>query len=162
MYSPEPPATAPLPICVVKNGMPARCTKADSASLDCGRDAAEAIISSGRLAPRMISAARSSASGLAIGRSTAWVGMRDTPSTSVAAMSSGSSSSTGPGRSSWATRKASRTMVGMVRAETICRASLVSGFIVLTMSTIWKRACLLATMPFWPVIMMTGHAPSSA
>ncbi|MNI44357.1 hypothetical protein D3C73_987290 [compost metagenome] len=53
-------------------------------------------------------------------------------------------------------------MIGMVRAETICRADLVSGFIVPTISTIWKRACLLATMPFCPVIMITGHAPSSA
>ena len=100
MYRPEPPATAPLPICVVKNGMPARNTKADSASLDCGRDAADAIINNGRLALRMISAARSSASGLAMGRSTACGGISATPSTSSAAMSSGSSSSTGPGRSS--------------------------------------------------------------
>ncbi|KAG1386429.1 hypothetical protein G6F59_016865 [Rhizopus arrhizus] len=97
-----------------------------------------------------------------MGRSTACGGINATPSTSLAAMSSGSSSSTGPGRSSWATRNASRTMVGMVRAETICRACLVNGFIVLTMSTIWKRACLLATMPFCPVIMITGHAPSNA
>ena len=42
-------------------------------------------------------------------------------------MSSGSSRCTGPGRSSMATRNASRTSVGMVAALTICRAILVSG-----------------------------------
>ena len=42
-------------------------------------------------------------------------------------MSSGSSRWTGPGRSSVATRKASRTMEGIASAETICRVILVIG-----------------------------------
>ena len=60
--------------------------------------------------------------------------------TSSAAMSSGSSRCTGPGRSSCATRKASRTRVGIAPVETIWCASLVSGFMAATTSTIWKRA----------------------
>ena len=77
-------------------------------------------------------------------------------------MSSGSSSSTGPGRSSIATRKASRTSVGMLAALTICRDSLVSGFIDAITSTIWKRACRLVMIAFWPVIMTIGMAPRCA
>ena len=74
-------------------------------------------------------------------------------------MSSGSSRCTGPGRSSCATRKASRTRVGIEAALTICRVSLVSGFMAATVSTIWKRACRLDRMPFWPVIITIGMAP---
>ena len=95
---------------------------------------------SGRLACRIISAARSSAARCErqLDRM-----RRDQRSVShaSAAMSSGSSRSTGPGRSSSATRKASRTRVGIDRGETICRVSLVSGRIAATMSTIWNRAC---------------------
>ena len=52
--------------------------------------------------------------------------------------------------------------VGMVAGLTICRAILVSGRIVETMSTIWNRACRLDRMPFCPVSMIIGMAPSCA
>ena len=74
-------------------------------------------------------------------------------------MSSGSSRCTGPGRSSIATRNASRTKVGIVAALTIWRVDLVSGRMVATMSTIWKRACRLLMIPFWPVSRIIGMAP---
>ena len=76
-----------------------------------------------------------------------------------AAMSSGSSRCTGPGRSSVATRNASRTMVGMLEVLTIWRESLVRGFMVATMSTIWKRACWLLRIGFCPVTRIMGMAP---
>ena len=75
------------------------------------------------------------------------------------AMSSGSSRCTGPGLSSVATRNASRTMVGMLEVLTIWRENLVSGFIVATMSTIWKRACWLLRIGFCPVTRIIGIAP---
>ena len=77
-------------------------------------------------------------------------------------MSSGSSRCTGPGRSSWATRNASRTMVGIEAALTICRVILVSGFIEAMTSTIWKRAWRAVMIAFWPVIMIIGMAPRCA
>ena len=81
---------------------------------------------------------------------------------SSAAISSGSSRCTGPGRSCCATRKASRTRVGILCAETICVAILVSGRMVATMSTIWKRAWRLLRIAFCPVIMTIGMAPRCA
>ena len=75
------------------------------------------------------------------------------------ATSSGSSRCTGPGRSSVATLKASRTTVGMLCGLTICRVILVSGRIDATTSTIWKRACLALMIAFCPVIMIIGIAP---
>ena len=83
-------------------------------------------------------------------------------STSSAATSSGNSMCTGPGRSSIATRKASRTMVGMLAALTIWRVILVSGFIEAMTSTIWNRACRAVLMAFCPVIMIIGIAPRCA
>ena len=77
-------------------------------------------------------------------------------------MSSGSSRWTGPGRSSIATRKASRTSVGIVAVLTICRVDLVRGRMVATMSTIWNRACRLDMIPFCPVIITIGIAPRCA
>jgi hypothetical protein len=50
----------------------------------------------------------------------------------------------------------------MELALTICRDSLVSGLKALTTSTIWNRAWRLLMMPFWPVIMIIGMAPSGA
>ena len=61
-----------------------------------------------------------------------------------------------------AIRKASRTIVGMLLVLTIWRDSLVSGLNALTTSTIWNLACRLLMMPFCPVIMIIGMAPSSA
>ena len=74
-------------------------------------------------------------------------------------MSSGSSSKTGPGRSSIATRKASRTRRGMEAPLTICRAILVIGRMTEMVSTIWNRAWRLNRMPFCPVSMIIGMAP---
>ena len=56
-------------------------------------------------------------------------------------------------------RKASRTIVGMLEALTIWRENFVSGFMVATMSTIWKRACWLLRIAFWPVTRIIGMAP---
>jgi len=50
----------------------------------------------------------------------------------------------------------------MVPVETIWCASLVSGFIAATMSTIWKRAWRDVRMPFCPVIITIGIAPTWA
>ena len=50
----------------------------------------------------------------------------------------------------------------MVAVLTICRAILVNGAMVETMSTTWNRACLRLKIPFWPVIITMGMAPSSA
>ena len=49
-----------------------------------------------------------------------------------------------------------------LRGLTICVAILVSGRMVATMSTIWKRACRLLRIAFWPVIMTIGIAPRCA
>ena len=81
---------------------------------------------------------------------------------SALAMSSGNSRCTGPGRSCCATRNASRTIVGIVAVLAIWCAILVKGAIVETISTTWKRACLRVRIPFWPVIMIIGIAPSCA
>ena len=109
-----------------------------------------------------MAAARSIIAVLATGISSGCGGMGPTRSHSSPAMSSGSSSRTGPGRSSWATRNASRTSVGIVPVATIWCASLVSGFIAATMSTIWNLAWREARMPFCPVIMTIGMAPTCA
>ncbi len=114
---------------------------------------------SGRLAARIMSAARSSAARCATGISIGWIGTTGRSSASSPATSSGSSSSTGPGRSSIATRNASRTSVGIVLEPTIWRDSLVSGRNADTTSTIWNRACRLLMIPFWPVIITIGMAP---
>ncbi len=53
-------------------------------------------------------------------------------------------------------------MVGIRPGETIWRDSLVNGFITATVSTIWNLAWRDDRMPFWPVIMIIGMAPSSA
>jgi hypothetical protein len=50
----------------------------------------------------------------------------------------------------------------MVAAPTTCRAILVSGRMAATVSTIWKRAWRLDMMPFWPVTITMGMAPSWA
>ena len=50
----------------------------------------------------------------------------------------------------------------MVAVLTIWRVDLVRGLIVATMSTIWKRACRLLMIPFWPVIRIIGIAPRCA
>ena len=109
--------TAPLPICVLKNGSRVRRTKLDRASTRRGRLPPAPIMISGRLAARIISAARSRAAGCATGRSIGCTGTigASAGSISSAATSSGSSRCTGPGRSSMATRKASRTTVGIER-----------------------------------------------
>ena len=77
-------------------------------------------------------------------------------------MSSGSSRCTGPGRSSCATRKASRTSAGMLAALTICRAILVSGFIDADDVDDLEPGLLRALTGFWPVISIIGMAPSCA
>ena len=116
--------------------------------MECGREAAAPSMISGRSAFRIIAAARSSALRVATGISIGCTGIGSSSGARSPAMSSGSSSSTGPGRSSIATRNASRTTVGMVAQLTICRLSLVSGLNALTTSTIWKRACRLLMIPF--------------
>jgi alcohol dehydrogenase class IV len=97
--------------------------------------AAESMMS-GRFAARIISAARSSATRCATGISIGWIWTIGIAATSSPAMSSGSSRCTGPGRSSIATRNASRTSVGMLDALTIWRDSFVNGRIEPITSTI--------------------------
>ena len=50
----------------------------------------------------------------------------------------------------------------MLRGLTICRASLVSGLIDATTSTIWNFACLPDMIAFCPVSRIIGIAPSWA
>ena len=112
----------PLPICVVKNGMRVRRTKPASPVVERGRLAAAPSITSGRSAPRIISAARSSAARCATGISIGCGGIGGMSAHSSPAMSSGNSRCTGPGRSCCATRNASRTIVGNgVRADDLPR-----------------------------------------
>ena len=139
--------------------MRVRSTKFARPEVERGRLAAAPSMMSGRLAARIISAARSSAAGWATGMSTGCGGTSGTGSTSSPATSSGSSRCTGPGRSSMATRNASRTMAGIEAALTIWRVILVSGFIEAITSTIWKRAWRAVMIAFWPVIMIIGMAP---
>ena len=44
----------------------------------------------------------------------------------------------------------------------ICQETLVSGFMMATMSTIWNRACWLPLIGFWPLIRIIGMAPRCA
>jgi hypothetical protein len=136
-----------LPIWVVKNGIRVRRTKPPRSLVERGRLAAAPSMISGRFAFKIISAARSIACHCASGSSTGCEGTISA-SPSSDAMSSGSSRRTGPGRSSVATRNASRTIVGIEEAETICRAILVTGRIELITSTIWNFACRQDRMPF--------------
>ena len=139
-----------------------RRTNSVSPAVRRGRLAAAPSITSGRLAARIIAAARSSAARRRDRQLDRVRRHHGRSGASSPAMSSGSSRCTGPGRSSIATRNASRTMVGMVAVLTIWRVNLVSGFIVATMSTIWNRACLRLLIPFWPVIRIIGMAPRCA
>jgi hypothetical protein len=157
-----PPATVPLPIWVLKNGMRVRRMNSTRPVAKRGRLDAAPSITSGRCASRIIAAARARAAGGATGSSIGCGGTIAMSAAASPAISSGSSRCTGPGRSSIATRNASRTSVGMVAVLTIWRVDLVSGRIVATMSTIWKRACRLPMIPFWPVIMTIGIAPRCA
>jgi hypothetical protein len=154
-------STTPLPIWVVKNGMPSLSTNSRSILLVVLRIEAAPTISSGRLALAMASTACAMALSSATGRRECALGMM-IASLCSSAMSSGSSRCVAPGRSSSARRKASRTRAGMLSEATICLVYLVSGFIMSTMSTIWKCPCLLALTGFCPVIIIIGIAPSWA
>jgi len=121
---------------VLKNGIWVRRTNSVRPAVRRGRLVAAPSITSGRLAARIITAARSSAAGGATGSSIGCGGTIGRSAASSPAISSGSSRCTGPGRSSIATRNASRTKVGMVAVLTICRVALVNGFMVAIMSTI--------------------------
>jgi hypothetical protein len=159
MYRLAPLGTVPLPIWVVKKGICVRRTKPANPEVERGRDAAAPSMISGRLAARITAAARSSASRCATGVSIGCTAIGSRSGPSSPATSSGSSSNTGPGRSSMAMRKASRTTVGMLAAVAICRDGFVSGLKALTMSTIWKRAWRLVWIAFCPVIITVGIAP---
>ena len=50
----------------------------------------------------------------------------------------------------------------MLAVPTIWRESFVSGFIAAITSTIWKRACRLLMIAFWPVSISIGMAPKWA
>src|SRR6478752_3862890 len=89
----------------------------------CGRLVAAPSMISGFFAFRISSAARSRAAGCATGMSTGCGGMSGTGPVSSPATSSGSSRCTGPGRSSIATRNASRTIAGIDGALTIWRVA---------------------------------------
>jgi hypothetical protein len=154
-------STTPLPIWVLRNGMPVRSTNARSISDVSLRFAPAPIISSGRrdavIASTAWATARSSATGLR-----GWPGGRAGASACSLAMSSGSSRCVAPGRSSSALRNASRTAPGTWSAEISVLVCLVSGRIMPTTSTIWKCPCLLALIGFCPVIITIGIAPSWA
>ena len=152
----------PLPIWVVKNGICSRRTKLFSPAVERGRLQAAPSMISGRSAASIMLAARSRAARCATGSSIGCTRTIGTASVISPAMSSGSSSSTGPGRSSVARWKASRTSVGMELGLTIWRDSLVSGRNAPTTSTIWKRAWRDDRIPFWPVIITIGIAPRLA
>ncbi len=151
----------PLPICVVKNGMPSLSISARSWRAVVLRLAPAPIISSGWRDCAMASTARSTALSSATGLRENEVGI-SFAEVSSPAMSCGSSRCVAPGRSSSARRKASRTRAGIASADTICRVYLVSGRIASTTSTIWKWPCRLVLIGFWPVIISIGMAPSCA
>ena len=155
--------TAPLPICVLKNGMPVRCTKLDSSATRRGRLPAAPSMISGRFAAQDH-----------LGRAVERRRMRDrqvdgcggtsgTSPTSLAGDVFGQFQDA-PGPAALPARRGTHRArcVGMRRGLTIWRAILVSGFIDATTSTIWKLACLPVMIAFCPVIMIIGIAPSCA
>ncbi len=121
MYNLVPPGAVPFPIWVVKNGIWVRRTNPAIPVVLRGREAAAPSMINGRLAFKIISAARSSEARWATGISIGCCATTATDSVSSPAMSSGNSSRTGPGRSCVAIRKASRTRVGIVEVLTICK-----------------------------------------
>ena len=152
----------PFPIWVVKKGMPVLSTNSRSMREVRLRLAAAPTSSRGRRAPSIFSTAWKIAFSSATGRRTRSLGKRRASRTSSAATSSGSSRCTAPGRSSSATRKASRTREEMLSPLTIWWVYLVRGRIISTTSRIWKRPCLLVLIGFWPVIISIGMPPSWA
>ena len=152
----------PLPICVVKNGMRVRRTKPPRSLVERGRLAAAPSMISGRLALRIISAARSIACrlrdrdlhrmrrndlGLALLRRRCLRAVRGEPGRAALP------SRRGTHRARWSESD---------DADTICRAILVTGRIELITSTIWNFACREDRMPFCPVRMIMGMAPRCA
>ena len=151
----------PLPIWVLKNGMPSLSMNAASMREVVLRFAPAPTMSNGCLASRMAAAARSIALCSASGRRECEAGI-SLASVSSPAMSCGSSRWVAPGRSSSARRSASLTRAGMMSADTIWRVYLVSGAIIATTSTIWNWPWRRVRMGFWPVIISIGIAPSWA
>ena len=163
MYSLLPPATVPLPIWVVKNGICSRRTKPPRPAVLRGRLAAAPSMISGRFASRIMPAARSSALRCATGH--------------LDRMHR---------HHRYRRRRLSRDILGQFEqhrprpllhrdpervahqgrngtgTDDLPCDSLVSGLNAPTTSTIWNRACRLLMMPFCPVIMIIGMAPSSA
>ena len=154
-------STTPLPIWVLKNGMPVRSMSALSAREVLLRFAPAPSMSRGRRATEIASIARATAPSSATDRR-AKLGAIGARSVVSRATSSGSSRWTAPGRSSCARRNASRTRAATESADTMVCVYLVRGRIIGTTSTSWNCPCLLVRIGFWPVIISIGIAPSSA
>ena len=69
---------------------------------------------------------------------------------------SGRSISTGPGRPSWAMRKAWRNTHGSCAVSLTCTAHLVTGLAISTMSTAWKASLCRTLVGAWPVMQIIG------
>ena len=78
------------------------------------------------------------------------------------ATSSASSTWTGPGFSVVAAAKARRTVAANMLPLATDLVNFVMGFIISTTSIIWKLACLLSLMGFWPVRKKQGKPPKWA
>ena len=155
-----PPVTAPLPICVLKKGMPrAPHELREQRARQRGRLAAAPSMISGRFAARIIAA-------VAIERRR----RGDRPSRSdAAAPADGLGLLVGDIFGQLEMHRAGPLFLGDAEGlaheggdgggETIWRVILVSGLIAATMSTIWKRACRAVMIAFWPVIISIGMAP---
>ena len=140
-------SNTPLPIWVVMKGTPVLSTNSRSILHVSFRLAPAPITRTGLLACSIIATAALMALYSAIGRRTVLAGIR-AALVSSAAMSSGNSMLTAPGRSSDARRKASRTTEGMRSPLTIWVVNLVIGRIMSTASMTWKRPCLLVLIGF--------------
>ena len=112
----------------------------------------------GRSAPAMRSAARSIASSVGSGKAACREHERRErrPSTSVAAMSSGSSMWVGPGFSRRATRNALATISGIAPGTSTRVVHFVTGSNIRGMSTYWCDSLWTLSMPVWPVIATIG------
>ena len=125
--------STPLPIWVVTNGMQVLSTNSLSIFAVSFLFAPAPINNKGDWASSIIVTAAAIALYSAIGRR-AMLGVSIWALVCSAAMSSGSSMCTAPGRSSWARRNASRTVEGILSPLTIWLVNLVIGRIMSTMS----------------------------
>ena len=152
---------APLPMNVTATGTCSPRANARSSGEACRRRTPLPARISGRSGPRPARAACRSPRRSAPGRRPRPRQWRSSSPTSVAAMSSGSSMWVGPGFSRRATRKALRTISGIV-ARSTRGFHFVIGSSIRTMSTYWCASLWTLSMAAWPVSATIGARSRNA